>query len=349
MRDRRIRPTWKRLRGFLAAVAMVALVVSCGDSNVSGSSVAGSAGSHTPSAATATHAVHKTTQVRYQQKADGTWYELTVFSPVGVGGPWPTVVMIHGAGEPDYFYPWARNVARRGLVVFVPDWWQDSPKGEFKSPQQFRHVVAVSTAQLTCAVRFARTETTRYGGDPTYLSLYGHSAGANYAAQIAFAEPQVAPGCAASADSAAPDNLVLTDGDWLLLGAGWWTPFLRKDPGIMDVFAPWSHLATATRIPVHILDTGDPSMNSKDAGYGAPKTWLPLRDPTGVLQRGLERRHAFADGTLTETEMERLLYDELTQNGYDATFHTLRHAHHMSALVGPAHLRIGVEAMLADK
>lgn len=342
MSGARTRPGWKRLGLVSIAVATVLLPVSCGASS---SSPAQSGSSHSPSATPATYGVHKTAHVRYQRSADRGWQELSVYSPTGSGGPWPGAVMIHGAGFP--VDRWAKNIARHGIVVFVPS-WIDSP-GEFNSAKQFRATATAITERLACAVRFARSRANRYGGDPAYLSLFGFSAGANYATQIAFADPNVTAGCVTPAESAAPDNLVLIDGDWLLLGAPWWTPFLRQDPGIMDVFAPWPHLATAPRIPVHILDTGDPSMNTKENGNGAPKTFLPLRDPTGDLQRALERRKALADGMLTETEMNRLLYDELRQHGFPATFHTFGGTGHIEALNDPTHLQIAVEAMLADR
>lgn len=192
-----------------------------------------------------------------------------------------------------------------------------------------------------------------YSGDPGYVSLFGFSAGANHAAQIAFNEPKATPGCRASAESAVPDNLVVMDGEWLMTGGRCWDPFLRQDPGFMDVYLPWSHLATAPRMPVHILDTPDPAFNTKDNGFGRTKTWLPLRDPTGELQRGLEQRNAFDDGKLTMTETQQLLYDQLRQRyGYEATFDILPDSGHGTSLgegLGtPAHLEIGVDAMLGD-
>lgn len=121
----------------------------------------------------------------------------------------------------------------------------------------------------------------------------------------------------------------------------------------MDVYLPWSHLATAPRMPVHILDTPDPAFNTKDNGFGRTKTWLPLRDPTGELQRGLEQRNAFDDGKLTMTETQQLPYDQLRQRyGYEPIFDILPDSGHGTSLgegLGtPAQLEIGVDAMLGD-
>lgn len=121
----------------------------------------------------------------------------------------------------------------------------------------------------------------------------------------------------------------------------------------MDVYVPWSYLATAPRMPVHILDTDAKDFNTKEAGFGPTKTWLPMRDPTGELQRGLEQRNAFEDGTVTATETQLLFFDQLRQRyGYEATFDILPDPGHGTSpgegLITPANFKIGLEAIIGD-
>ncbi|HZD05072.1 MAG TPA: hypothetical protein VE173_09140, partial [Longimicrobiales bacterium] len=123
--------------------------------------------------------------VLYQEDPDGTQYAMSVYAPAAEGGPWPVAVMIHGAGG-SRLDQWARAVASKGVVAYVPYWPDDSP---WHSAKGFRADMTPTIEQLACAVRFARAEAERYGGDPSNLTLLGHSAGANFASVIAFANP----------------------------------------------------------------------------------------------------------------------------------------------------------------
>lgn len=362
MRSPAIHPTSSRLRGFAAAAAIALLAVSCTspDDNTSSPTE-----SQSPSATPASYQVSIGAHQRYQRSSGGSWQELAVYAPYAdcqpdctregprwrrepwaMGGPWPTVVMINGAGGGS-LDDWAYEVARQGAVVFVP-LWRDRSR-QFTTLQRTERIFGDVTEQLACAVKYARSRTAGYGGDASYLSLFGFSAGANLAAQVAFNEPKNTPGCLATAESATPDNLVLMDGDWLMPGA-YWDPLLREGPGFRDLYLPWSHLTTAPRMPVHILNTADPAWDIKVSDIGPTKTWLPMRDPTGELQRGLEQRNAFDDGTLTLTEHQQLLYDQLRQRyGYEATFDTLPDSEHgHEALDTAAQLEIAIEAIFGD-
>lgn len=171
---------------------------------------------------------------------------------------------------------------------------------------------------LACVVRFARAAAARFGGDPARLSLYGHSAGANHAAKIAFGEPEVPAGCVAEAGSIVPEILVLFEGDWFILGMPAWSDLLREDPSVMDLATPWSDLESATRMPVHVIDSGDPTLGAPyDAGT------LALRDPTGEFLAGLEEAGALDDGILSEADVDRLFSARLESLGYDVSLHEL--------------------------
>lgn len=369
MRSPTIHPTSNRLRGFAAAAAVALLVVSCSNAETTSSppkktespSVAASSAKDVRLALTppGSYPVHIEPHVRYQRGADGDWHDMAVYSPAGEGpgrGPWPTVVMIHGAGNSGVD-DWAYEVARRGAVVFVPYWRDDSHL--FTTLQRTERIFDDVNRQLACAVKYARSNArldkltdSAYSGDPGYVSLFGFSAGANLAAQVAFNEPKTTPGCLASADSATPDNLVVMDGEWLMTGGDYWDPFIREDPGFMDLYLPWSHLATAPRMPVRILDTASEGFDTKAVGLGPIKKWLPMRDPTGELQRGLERRNALEDGTVTMTEAHQLLLDQLQGHGYRATLDILPDSGHGTSsgegLITAANFKIGLEAIMGD-
>lgn len=120
--------------------------------------------------------------------------------------------------------------------------------------------LTASTGESACAVRFALAEAERYGGDPSNLTLFGHSVGANFVSVVAFADLEAPEGCLAGSGSVVPDNLVLHDGQWLIIdGSGVWDQALRRDSRqVLEAHTPWSYLGEGTRMPVHILDSSDP-------------------------------------------------------------------------------------------
>jgi|GEM_PF-7009164 len=269
--------------------------------------------------------IEKTADVPYLLDPDGTTHVLRVYAPTSPG-PWPTAVMIHGGGGAygaAVLDPWARAVAAEGAVVFVPY--------HFGNPTWSTAAAAIAeitdvTGQLACAVRFARSEAGRYGGDPADVALFGHSAGANLASVIALTDPPVSPDCLADADSAIPEELVLFEGDWLLLGLPVYDPLITEDPSVMDVLTPWSHTADAPRIPIAILDSDDPSLSvhTQDRIDDA----LALRDPDGVYRNRLDRASALEDERLTETDAQHLLAEELSNRGYPVYFIDLPDSNH---------------------
>jgi hypothetical protein len=119
----------------------------------------------------------------------------------------------------------------------------------------------------------------------------------------------------------------------------------------MDILTPWAGLPDDEKLPVHILNSGDPGMTTTNIGWGSEDEWLPLRDPTGKLhlRQGLERRDAFADGDVSEREIQLVLYDRMRHFGFDVTFGELNTCHCSAALDDDAALQMVVDAMLADR
>jgi acetyl esterase/lipase len=243
--------------------------------------------------------------------------------------------MIHGAGGSRLDH-WARAVASEGVVVFVPYWPDTAP---WASADEFLAANTDITAQLACAVRFARSEAERYSGDGADLSLFGHSAGATLATDIAFTDPPVPPGCLADADSAVPEDLVVFDGEWLELGHPVWDSLIAEDRAVFDTHTPWSHMVGARRIPVTILDSGWTFILASTPDDIDTK--LSLRDSDGRLRDGLDRLGVIEDGRLTVPDTQQLLADELAGLGFQVTFLDLPGSGH-------THLSEAALAMVSD-
>jgi hypothetical protein len=245
--------------------------------------------------------------------------------------------MIHGSGGGFTLVPSGSRVAAAGAVVFAPLWSDHHP---WPDAAAFRADAAAFLGRLACVVRFARAEAGQYGGDPSNLTLYGYSGGASHAAMIALTGPEVAAGCQATSGSLVPENLVLFEGEWLLVDP-FWEPLLREDPSVFDVATPWSSLESAPRMPVHVLDSEDESL----AGP-YDETALLLRDPSGSLRDGLEEIGLVEDGVLSETDLQRLLVHRLQGLGYEASFETLPGSLH--AFISAAALPVVLEAILGS-
>jgi acetyl esterase/lipase len=151
--------------------------------------------------------------VLYLVDADGTPHGLDVYRPTEVG-LWPIVVMIHGAGlTGEWLHDWASAVAEQGAVVFVPTYGLYF----FPTVEEQRAEFQRETGQVACAALFARAKAQTYGGDPSNLTIFGHSAGAAIGSVIAFGDPTIPQGCVADSGAPVPENLVLFEGDYLLM------------------------------------------------------------------------------------------------------------------------------------
>jgi acetyl esterase/lipase len=259
---------------------------------------------------------------------------LDVYAP-SEPGPWPVVVMFHGApstaSERVSLADHARRIADLGFVVFNADWGR--AYGGAADPPLYDGILA-GQAQGACAVEFARARAYEYGGDPATIILFGHSGGANNAAQVVFARPAPSVGCLADTQLGDIDALVTWEGDWLLSITH---PVLMDrdamlavDPRLMDALTPWPYLARHTDQKVMMLVSEDPSASLVSEFPGviverpvddpwAADSWLDARDPSGDLRRQLEADGAFADGILEFTEVQELLYTTLQAQGNPIT------------------------------
>lgn len=117
--------------------------------------------------------------------AEGPRHRLDVYTPVSVGGNappannLPVIVFFYGgswdSGERAMYRFVGATLASRGMVVVIPD-YRVYPEVRFPGFLQ----------DGARAVRWAKANAARYGGDPDRLILMGHSAGAQIAAMLAF-------------------------------------------------------------------------------------------------------------------------------------------------------------------
>jgi hypothetical protein len=246
--------------------------------------------------------------------------ELDVYAPTRAG-PWPAVVMFHGAPGSDprtdrsYLSEQARRVADLGFVVFNASWGH-VPGGAI-GPPTYDELLAVGS-QAACAVEFARTEAAEYGGDPATMIVFGHSGGAHAGAMAAFIRPKPTAGCSGGTSLGAIDALVTWEGNWVLsVNEPDWDSALAADPRVMDVVTPWAHLAEQRDQKVVMLVSEQPgAFFEREVGDPwAADSWLAVRDPSGDLRRQLEANGAFADGKLDFIEVQQMLFSILEAQG----------------------------------
>jgi len=264
---------------------------------------------------------------------------LDVYAPANAG-PWPVVVMFPPPGDDALaLMPEADRVADLGFVVFVPSGGR-SPIGG--AAPTYAEILA-GNSQAACAVAFARAHAAEYGGDPATMIVFGHSGGAQTAAMVAFARPELSAGCLGGTTLGAIDALVTWEGDWLMSVThprladkdGW----LAADPRIMDALTPWTYLAEHKDLKVVVLVSEDPSLSLEseypgvlvDREVGDPwaaDSLLAVRDPSGDLRRQLVKNGALADGTLTFVEAQQLLFSVLEAQGNPVTLDVMPDSSH---------------------
>jgi len=267
---------------------------------------------------------------------------LDIFAPTKAG-PWPVVVMFHGAPGSDpatdrgYLSEHARRVAELGFVVFNASWGH-APGGANDVPT-YDGLLAVQS-QAACAVEFARTQAAEYGGDPATMIVFGHSGGAHAGAMATFARPKPTAGCIGGASLGAIDALVTWEGNWVLSVNGPdWNGALAADPRVMDAVTPWPYLAEHKDQKVVMLVSEDPSASLKSEFPGlivdrpvgdlwAADSWLAVRDPSGDLRRQLEANGALADGKVDLVDSQQLLYSVLKAQGNPVTLDVMPDSSH---------------------
>lgn len=129
---------------------------------------------------------------------------LDILAPLN-GEALPTIVLVPGGpglfGERRYLEGLAAALADRGAVVFLT---------AYRSPAT-SDTTDETDNDLRCAIRYARSVTADFGGDPDRLVLAGHSFGSSAALRIATEGDTDATGCRADG-SAVPDTVLAMAG-----------------------------------------------------------------------------------------------------------------------------------------
>jgi acetyl esterase/lipase len=260
--------------------------------------------------------------------------ELDVYAPANAG-PWPVVVMFHGAPGSDpatdrgYESGPARKVAGLGFVVFNASWGH-LPGSMPAVPGN--DWLQANNAQGACAVEFARAHAAEYGGDPGTMIVFGHSGGAHIAAAATFARPEPTAGCLGGTTLGEIDALVTWEGNWLFSNnVPDWDSALAADPRIMDTATPWSYLAEHNDQKVVMLVSDKPGIPEREVGDPwAADSWLAVRDPSGDLRRQLEANGALADGTVGQPDADQLLFSVLKAQGNPVSLDVMPGSSHAS-------------------
>jgi predicted esterase len=145
---------------------------------------------------------------------------LDVHASDDADGDRPVVVLMHGAGLDRVAYEaFATRLAERGAVVFNADWDVLAPS------------TATALGHVACAVGYARSHASEYGGDPARLVLAGHSTAAAYVGRVAAAGDELEGDCAL-ARSALPEALAILAPASIPGGSPWHPSLMGRNPGL---------------------------------------------------------------------------------------------------------------------
>jgi hypothetical protein len=271
-----------------------------------------------------------TTDLRYHpgvepfQSSSGV---IDVIAPTSEG-PWPTVVVFHGdprtAGK-NWHRPDAQLIAEQGRVVFLPAWGHGNSAAIAELGT--RAWWDLLSAELTCAVAFARSNAEQFGGDSDHITLYGLSAGGNAVLMAGLSGVDPLDNCTADGPAVVPRALVPIDADWVL-GGGWDTA-ISEDPETFYALTPWRFLDGSQDVLIHVAATENTGPEFVRSVQPDPATsWLSYRHADIDLVADLEERGFLADGDFGLKESSEYAYQVVVEAGYDASFVLLPGASH---------------------
>lgn len=186
--------------------------------------------------------------------------QLDVYVPSGPGS-FPIVVLV-GPGGRGYLASFAGHLARLGILVFNAD-FRDVAGSGGGYPAGFQDVA--------CAIRFARSQASVYGGDAGPVTLAGHSLGGWVGSVVALDPTEFEGGCLADG-SGRPDAFVGLSGNYQIDGgenASDLYPFFGGSAAVTAQARAASNpfnFATGTPIPVRLVagtadETVDPAQS----------------------------------------------------------------------------------------
>ncbi len=268
-------------------------------------------------------------------------FALDVYQPEG-DGPYPVIVLFHGASGSGKNSPYTRRMAEAlsasGLVVFAPTW------NAFPQPTSEGWFEAMDRG--SCALAYAEEHAPNHGGDLSAVATFGWSAGAQPAAWLALGHGTPTEGCVAGTDPTVPDGAVLIDSEYFL-HTTYFQPLFDSEldtarsmvAGFIDPTS-WS-VADEANFQLAAAEVQDERWIDDPSD---PASWLTQRDADGSLTADLEGLDALEDGGIDYIDEARLLQLRLEAAGIDATYTTLSGDH--SDAVGPTNDAILIPAAL---
>ncbi len=220
---------------------------------------------------------------------------LDVYAPTEPG-PWPVVVLMHAwfqSKDTVAYSSLAEELAGRGLVVFVPQRRSPCLMLSECTEDNGRDLREVHES-WACAVRFARERAADYGGEPGWITVFGHDSSGLETALMGdnlqqvwdeFASNRGGPPsqteCLAGKDSAHVDAYVGYSGDY-----DFYERLSESDPDLWKVSSFFGVIGSGPSLPVHLVfgEMANPAWVEKaeeyhqvlvDAGYDAALTLLP--------------------------------------------------------------------------
>jgi len=246
---------------------------------------------------TPSYAVEVTKDIEYVTllQPDASVQELDVYAPTEPG-PWPVVVVMHAwfqSKDTTAYSSFAEELAGRGVVVFVPQ--RRSPCSMLSecADDNGRDLREVHES-WACAVRFARERAADYGGEPGWVTVFGHDSSGLETALIGddpqqaweeFASNRGGPPpqteCLAGEDSAHVDAYIGYGGDY-----DFYERLRDSDPDLWKMISFFGVIGRGPSLPVHLVFGGmaNPAYIDKaeeyqeelvNAGYDATLTLLP--------------------------------------------------------------------------
>jgi acetyl esterase/lipase len=223
-----------------------------------------SAPTSTPVPPAAAYTVEVTKDVAYTRplQPDVPAQKLDVYAPTEPG-PWPVVVVLHAyycTKETLVYATLGKELAGRGAVVFVPT-WSSSPSLEATKNNGL--LFREASEELSCAVRYARAKATDYGGNPEWVTIFGHAGGqaAEIVQALAGDDSPAWEEFASSRGGPPPQVECVVTGvpaqaDAFVEYAGLYTviEFLKEqDPGLWELCSPWANIGKNPGLVVRLV------------------------------------------------------------------------------------------------
>jgi predicted esterase len=192
----------------------------------------------------------------------GTDWTLDVYTPIETGD-WPTVVLLHGLGANKEGYTRESEIiAENGATVYTVNWpVMTADAATLDNARGYREI----SEALNCAIHFARTTATDFGGDSASVTLIAHSYGSFYGAWIALASdrldtqwkeflverdgPPAQLECAKSSESTRVDAFIG-------IGGGRYRAaevLQERDPELWEIVGPYAYFGRNSGMSIRLL------------------------------------------------------------------------------------------------